>query len=140
MTEHSYDECEKCAEHKAWEERMKLLDNIPIILTWINQSKGGLRVLYWFCGIGIPFIIAGVIGVRSELTGRIDKHEEYVQRKQELMSMEVASISKSAIKISGDVQTLVETSRLINIAHDREMASLQERIASLNEGRSSKSN
>lgn len=127
-TRHS-EECLKCEEHNAWEERMRVLDNIPVILTWINQSKGGLKVLYWVCGLGLPFIIAGVIGIRSELTARMDKYEESTLRKQEKMAEEVASISKSATKMSGDVQTLVETSKLINAANAKELQDIREKLA-----------
>jgi len=54
-----HDDCEKCEDHMAWEEKMKKLDYVPELVDWMNQEKGGkaMAKILLSLFIGVPFTI-----------------------------------------------------------------------------------
>ena len=122
MAPAKHEECEKCEEHMAWEERLKMLENIPELMTWKNQSKGGLYII----GILIPIIFAIVIATRAEIFTRLKEYEEFTSTKQEKIAEQVKSISENTHKIRTDVAVLVNTTELRQREIEKELLTLHQ--------------
>jgi peptidoglycan hydrolase CwlO-like protein len=106
-------DCDKCEEHMAWEERLKILNNIPKLMTWMNITKGVMIVL----GLLVSMVLGIVVTSRTELEARQEKYEKYLEAKHERLTDQVLSISRDASDIKMHVAVLVGNVE----AHKREI-------------------
>lgn len=117
MTEHSVDEeekrkehrrhedCEKCKEHLLWEEKV---DKIPILLSWMNFSKGTLvlAVILFTTMFGV------VLNSRSEMGEKQKLHEQAIKEQAAVTLSQVRAIGDSVSAIQMSVAVMAETYRL----------------------------
>jgi hypothetical protein len=121
MATHSHEECEKCEAHSAWEERLKLLETIPGILTGMNIARG----VFIAFGLVIALIMAIVWNTRAELGTRQDKHETLIASRYEKLEDGVKSISNDAASIKTSVAVLVSSVELRHNETVKEIAEVK---------------
>ena len=120
------DDCEKCGVHMAWEERMKLLESIPGLLTWMNHSKGSIRVICVVITLAIPILFTLLVSTRNEVFTKLREHEDTIEKRQDRMAEQVLSISRDAAAIRMDVAVMIRASDLNHKEIDKELLALKE--------------
>lgn len=123
--------CEVCDQHDVMEERMKLLDNIPKLLTWMNAANGGIKVLTVFACLCIAGVFTIVSVTRSEMHQTQKEHEATISdtikemkesqaKWQEDSTCTIDEMAKSMQAIEKNVVVLVKTFELNMIAAEKE--------------------
>lgn len=97
-----YDDCLlKCKDHDVWEERLRVLETVPDLLTWMNNEKGSRGASKWlvtlFLGIVIASMFTVIANVRSDVT-----------EKQTDQDAQVKAIAASVAEIKTQVAVLVK--------------------------------
>lgn len=103
---HSTSGCATCAEHSIWEERLKVLDKIPALMTWMNITKGVMLVI----GILIGLLFSSVNDSKKDMLERQEKHEIALKEKSEVASNRnniIAAQVQSISRDTGDIKTSV---------------------------------
>lgn len=93
------EDCEQCEAHMVFEEKLKMLNNVPELMTYMNQEKGSKNTskLLLSLFIGIPFTILLFLIAAT----RTDVNEVRLST-----AKNVESISASANKISENIAVL----------------------------------
>jgi len=99
-------DCEVCEEHKALEERIKIIDNIPNLLTFMNQTKGIGILAAIVLGIMLSALIGAWYNLKSEIEQKQKDHEIQMNKQQEKMSDQVEAIRRSVDNIRTDVAVI----------------------------------
>ena len=106
------EECLHCPDHNAREERLKILNRIPAMLSWMNFMKGGIALLSLCVLVGGPMLYTSMSNTRSELYMKMKDHETESNAKAEKMADHVVSIERAASSIGKDVAVLVNAQGL----------------------------
>jgi uncharacterized membrane protein len=114
-------ECDKCAEHLAFEERMKMLDKVPGILSWMNALKGAVAVIIFL----FPIMYAQQTAERAEMNMRLKDHETQISHKQDKISEQVTAIGKDTEAIRSNVAVLVKSVDLKNVETEKAINELK---------------
>jgi len=125
MSPGKHEECEKCGEHLAWEEKMKMLDKIPGLLSWMNFSKGGIAVIVVLIPIVTTVLTTMIITNRSEMITRIKETEALVAKKQDRMEDQVRIIGENTSAIRQSVAVMKNTFEMFREQSIVEHASLR---------------
>lgn len=107
MTEQHRD-CDTCPLHLAIEEKLKMLDKIPGMLSWMNFLKGGLAVVVFL----LPMIYAAQVSDRAAVEVKIANGQADCTRKQEKMAEQVMAIRTNTETIGTNVAVLVKSMEL----------------------------
>lgn len=100
--------CENCSEHKVLEEKMKILDRIPLLLSWMNVTKGVMLILTAF----LVLLSTNINSTKSELNEKQKSHEVLIKEQQQKMSEQVTSICRDVSAIERNVAVMVNTFEL----------------------------
>lgn len=96
----------KCRDHAVWEQRMKVMDTVPELLTWMNKEKGSRGTSKWlvtiFLGVIIASIFTVIANVKSDMT-----------EKQVDQDAQVKAIAASVAEIKTQVAVLVKIYELV---------------------------
>jgi hypothetical protein len=105
---HEYDDCLKCEEHKAWEERMKILDRVPGLIGWMNVAKGAIAVII----VILPMLYSSQVSDRGETHQRLKEHEVMIAHKQDRVNDQVSAIRGDTEAIRTSVAVLVKSNEI----------------------------
>lgn len=119
------DDCLKCEEHKAWEERMKVLDRVPSILSWMNYMKGALAVIIALLMVGFPVFYSHIMTIRSETALALEKQDKTVRDTRDMLTTQVMMLNQNASAISKDVAVFVARSEMKHEALANDVAILK---------------
>ena len=109
---HGSEDCLKCEEHKAWEERMKVLDRVPSLISWQNYMKEALAVIIVLLTMAFPIMYNHIMTIRAETSASMDKQDRLLKETKDQLSTQVAMLSQTASTISRDVAVFVAKSEL----------------------------
>ena len=109
---HGSEDCLKCEEHKAWEERMKVLDRVPSLISWQNYMKGAMAVIIVLLTMAFPIMYNHIMTIRAETSASMDKQDRLLKEAKDQLSTQVAMLSQTASTISRDVAVFVAKSEL----------------------------
>jgi len=114
-------ECDKCAEHLAFEERMKMLDKVPGILSWMNALKGAVAVIIFL----FPIMYAQQTAERAEMNEKLKSHEDLIAHKQDKIADQVTSIRSDTEAIRTNVAVMVKSMEMKNVETEKAINELK---------------
>jgi hypothetical protein len=97
-----HEDCDKCEVHPEWGEKLKMLEHIPELMTFMNQEKGGKATakLLLSLFIGVPFTI--LLYLFTTTKADVADYKACTARSIEMISQSAAEISKNvAVLTSG---------------------------------------
>lgn len=109
---HGSEDCLKCEEHKAWEERMKILERVPSMLSWIHYMKGALAVIIAIILVGFPVFYSHIMTIRAETTKSLEKQDDSLRATRDQLTAQVMTLNQNAAAISRDVAVFVAKSEM----------------------------
>ena len=103
-----HEECETCDKHDALEERLRVIENIPTLMSFMNQAKG--------VGIIAAIVVAMVVGImfgsisdfKIEVRAEQKDHETRLQSQQDKIDLQVNSIRQDVGAIKTSVAVIVD--------------------------------
>jgi len=110
-------ECEECDEHKVLIERIKILEKLPTLFSWMNVTKG----ISFLLVITITILFGIVMTTRSELFER-NKDQEVKLEKQ------VEVIKSTVNKIETNVAVMVRTYEMSQQTTQKELEEIRRKI------------
>jgi hypothetical protein len=109
---HGSEDCLKCEEHKAWEERMKVLEKVPSMLSWMNYMKGALAVITAIIVVAFPVFYSHIMTIRAETSRAMEKQDENIKYTRDSLTAQISIIGQHTATISRDVAVFVAKSEL----------------------------
>lgn len=115
--------CDKCLGHELMEEKSKLVESIPELLTFRDNMKGGSAVAAIFVGalITIMFVIISGSSTAQDqkqrsfeatIDSRMLKHEELVAKSTAAQEAQVRELLRAVNRVENTVATFVETQKV----------------------------
>jgi len=114
-------ECDKCAEHLAFEERMKMLDKVPGILSWMNALKGAIAVIVFL----LPMIYASQVSDRAAIEVKLASNQADCTHKQDKIAEQVQAIRMTTETIGTNVAVMVKSMELKNMENEKAINELK---------------
>lgn len=105
MTELKHRDCEQCSEHKLLEERMKALDKLPKLVSWMNITKGVMLLFTLF----MTLFFASVNRTQSETREAQIEHEKSIKEQQKIIVDRMDTICRDISKIEQNVAVMIRT-------------------------------
>ena len=125
MSPGKHEDCLHCEDHLAREERLKILEKIPNILSWMNFLKGGIAVIIVLLPILTTILTTMIFTNRSEMITRIKETEALVAKKQDRMEDQVRIIGENTSAIRQSVAVMKNTFEMFREQSIAEHASLR---------------
>lgn len=114
-------ECDKCSAHMAFEERMKMLDKVPGILSWINFFKGAVAVIVFL----LPMIYASQVSDRAAIEVKLADNQADCTHKQDKIAEQVMAIRSTTETIGTNVAVMVRSMELKNVETEKAINELK---------------
>jgi hypothetical protein len=117
-------ECDHCFDHSLFEERQKILDKIPALITWMNINKGVFLLL----AIILTIMMGVISNSRSEMKERQQEFESTIKENGSKADNQLLFISRDVAQIHQDVAVLVKTVELRQHEAEKEIENIKNKV------------
>lgn len=109
-------DCLECGEHKAWEERLKILNVIPKLAFRTTLNMGILSLITLL----FTLLLLVVQTSRSEMDQKQDRHEANIKSEQTEMRDQVRDIVRNVNNIDRNVAVILKALEMDKVQAEKE--------------------